>query len=46
MAPNIRKLFDMIPKGKAGLTVKVVLGLAVSIWWSLTPGADEARCVG
>ncbi|GLC45872.1 hypothetical protein PLESTB_001448000 [Pleodorina starrii] len=31
----------LLPAGQAGLAVKVALGLALVIWWTSGPGADE-----
>ncbi len=31
----------MLPAGRAGLAVKVALGVAFAFWWTSGPGADE-----
>lgn len=31
----------LIPAGNAGIAVKAAIGLAIAIWWTSGPGADE-----
>lgn len=38
-------LLALLPAGKAGLAVKIVMGLIGAAWWTSAPGADEERYV-